>query len=53
MNGETSENVVVREYEFDNPPAQKIDFLIDNSIIDCNIKYFHTFDLVCDNNLNF
>ena len=53
MNGETNENDIVREYEFDNPPIQNIDSLIDNSIRDCNYKYFHTFDHICEYDLNF
>ena len=48
MNGETNENVIVRVYEFDNPPIQNIDSLIDNSIRDCHNKYFHTFDHICE-----
>ena len=39
-----NENVIVKEYEFDNPLIQKIDSLIDNLIRDCHKKYFHTFD---------
>ena len=53
MNGETNENVIVTEYEFDNPPIQKIDSLIDTSIRDCNNKYFHTIDHICEYDLNF
>ena len=53
MNGETNENVIVREYEFGNPPIQNIDSLIDNSIRDCHNKYFHTFDQICEYDLNF
>ena len=53
MNGETNENVIVREYEFDNPPIEKIDSLIDNSIRDCHNNYFHTFDQICEYDLNF
>ena len=44
---------IVKEYEFDKPPIQKIDSLIDNSIRDCHQKYFHTFDHVCEYDLNF
>ena len=43
----------VEKYEFDNPPIQERDSLIDNSIRDCNNKYFHTFDHICENDLNF
>ena len=43
----------VKEYEFDKPPIQKIDSLIDNSIRDCHLKYFHTFDHECEYDLNF
>ena len=53
MNGETNENVIVREYEFDNPPIRKIHFLIDKSLRDCHNKYFHTFDHICEYGLNF
>ena len=53
MNGEPNENDIVREYEFDNPPIQNIDSLIDNSIRDCHNKYFHTFDHICEYDLNF
>ena len=44
---------IVKEYEFENPLIQKIDSLIDNSIRDCHIKYFHTFDHICEYDLNF
>ena len=43
-----SERYIVKEYEFDNPLIQKIDSLIDNSIRDCHNKYFHTFDHICE-----
>ena len=43
-----NENVVVKEYKFDNPLIQKIDSLINNSIRDCLNKYFHTFDHICE-----
>ena len=44
---------IVKEYEFDNPLNRKTDFLIDNSIRDCHDKYFHTFDHICEYDLNF
>ena len=44
---------VVKEYEFDNAPIQKIDSLIDDSIRDCHHKYFLTFDHICEYDLNF
>ena len=53
MIGILNENVFVEEYEFDNPLIQKIGSLIDNSIRDCHNKYFHTFDHICEYNLNF
>ena len=53
MNGIVNEIVIVNEYEFDNPVIQKIDSLIDNSIRDCHNKYFHTFDHICEYDLNF
>ena len=45
--------IIVKEYEFDKPPFQKIDSLIDNSIRDCHNKYFYTFDHICENDPNF
>ena len=55
MNGIMNKNqlTIVKEYEFDKPLIQKIDSLIDNSIRDCHHKYFHTFDHICEYNLNF
>ena len=53
MNSITKENVIVKEYEIDNPLIQKIDSLIDNCIRDCHNKYFHTFDHICEFDLNF
>ena len=44
---------IVKEYDFDKPPIQKIDSLIDKSIRDCHHKYFHKFDHVCEYDLNF
>ena len=48
MNGTANENVIVREYEFDNPLIQKKDSLIDNSMRDCHNNYFQTFDHICE-----
>ena len=53
MNGVLNENVIVKEYEFDKPRIQKIDSPIDNSIRDCHINYFHTFDHICEYDINF
>ena len=53
MNGITKENVIVKEYEIDNPLIQNIDSIIDKCIRDCHNKYFHTFDHICESNLNF
>ena len=53
MNSITKENVIVKEYEIDNPLIQKVDSIIDNCIRDCHNKYFHTFDHICEYNLNF
>ena len=53
MTGITNESVIVKEYEFDKPLIQKIDSIIDNCIRDCHYKYFHTFDHVCEYDLNF
>ena len=48
-----NEDVIVTEYEFNNPIIQKIDSIIDNSNRDCHNKYFHTFDHICEYDLNF
>ena len=48
-----NKNVIVKEYNFVNPLIQRIDSLIDNSIRDCHNKYFHTFDHICEYDLNF
>ena len=45
-------NGITKEYEIDNPLIRKIDSIIDNCIRDCHNKYFHTFDHVCEYNLN-
>ena len=44
---------IVKEYQFTQPLIQTIESLIDNSIRDCHDKYFHTFDHVCEHDLNF
>ena len=48
-----NENVIVKESDFNKPLIQKIDSLIDNSIRDCHNNYFHTFDHICEYDLNF
>ena len=53
MNCITKENVIVKEYEIDNPLIQKIDSIIDNCIRDCHNNYFHTSDHICEYHLNF
>ena len=55
MNGIMNENQLhlVKEYNFVNPLIQQIDSKIDNSIRDCHNKYFHTFDHICEYDLNF
>ena len=44
---------IVKEYEFDNPPIQKINSIISECYRDCHNKCFHTFDFICEYNLNF
>ena len=43
-----NENILVKEYEFDKPLIQKIDSIIDDCIRDCHQKSFHTFDHICE-----
>ena len=42
-----NENFIVKKYEFDKPPIQKIDSIADDCIRDCHHKYFHSFDHTC------
>ena len=53
MNGVMNENVIVKEYDFNKPFFENIDSLIDDSIRDCHDNYFHTFDHICENYINF
>ena len=53
MNGKTNENVIVKDYEFNNPLIQKVDSITNNCIRDCHDKFFLTFDHICGNDLNF
>ena len=55
MDGKVNQNqlTLVKEFEFDNPLIQKIDSLIDKSMGDCHDKYSHTFDHICEYDLNF
>ena len=48
-----NENVIVKEYEFNNPLIQKIGSLFDNSMRDCHNKYFHTFGHIFEYDINF
>ena len=43
-----NENVIVNEYDFKNPFIQKTDSLVENCIRDCHIKFFQTFDQLCE-----
>ena len=53
MNSVKNENVSVKEYEFNKPLIQNIDSLIDNPLRDCHRKYFHSFDHICEYDINF
>ena len=55
MNGIMNESqlTIVEEYEFDNPLIQNINSIISECYRDCHNKYFHTFDFICEYNLNF
>ena len=53
MNGVMNENVIVKEYDFNNPLIENIDSLVDDSSGDCHNKYFHTFEHICENDINF
>ena len=55
MDGRMNKNqlTMVKENEFDKPLIRTIDSLIDNFIRDCHNKYFHTFDHICEYDLNF
>ena len=55
MNGIMNENQLSfdKEYIFDNPLIQNINSIISECYRDCHNKYFHTFDFICEYNLNF
>ena len=55
MNGIINENELkfVKEYKIDNPLIQNINSIISKCYRDCHNKYFHTFDFICEYNLNF
>ena len=44
---------IVKEYNFDNPNIQNKNSIISECYRDCHHKYFHTFDFICEYNLNF
>ena len=48
-----NDKFIVKEYEFKNPFFQQIDSIIDDCIRDCHNKDFHTFDQICEYDLNF
>ena len=48
-----NEIYVVKEYNFANPPIQNTNSIISECYRDCHHKYFHTFDFICEYNLNF
>ena len=48
-----NELYVVKEYIFDNPLITKIGSIKDDCYRDCHNKYFHTFDHICEYDLNF
>ena len=53
MNSVLNENFIAKKYEFDEPHIQKIDSITDNCLRDCHHKCFHTFDHICEYDLNF
>ena len=53
MNGIMNEKVIAKEYDFNKPLIQKIDSITDKCIRNCHDIYFHTFDHICEYDLNF
>ena len=55
MNEIINENklFVVKEYKFGEKDIRKIDYIIDDVIKDCSIKYFHTFEYKLVYDINF
>ena len=55
MDGVMNNNqlTIVKEYNFDNPLIQIINSIISECYRDCHHKYFHTFDFICEFDLNF
>ena len=48
-----NDKIFVKGYEFNNPLFQNIDFIIDDCVRDSHVKYFHTFDHICEDVVNF
>ena len=48
-----NEIYVVKKYKFENPLISNIDSIINKCWRDCHNKHFHTFDFICEYNLNF
>ena len=48
-----SKIIIVKEYEFELPLTHKIDSIIDNCYRDCHNKCLHTFDHICEYDINF
>ena len=46
-----NDNIIIKEYEFNNPLIQKRDSIID--ICNRHNQYFHTFDHICEYDLSF
>ena len=51
MKGIINENVIFEDHEIDKPLIQKINSIIDDCIRDCHNKFFHTFDHICEYNI--
>ena len=43
MSGVFNKSNIVKEYEFNKPEINGIDYLLDEIIKDCTTKFFHTF----------
>ena len=47
LNDNQESYLVVKQYEFDNPNKDDINYIINNSLKNCADKYFHTFTYQC------
>ena len=48
-----NDKIFVKGYEFNNPVIQNMDYIFDDCVRDSHDKFFHTFDHICEDVVNF